>query len=364
MSITNLSPDQRKQLIDEYIAGSKIKDVAVKFGAGYQATWRFLKRNHVQIRPDHFLSNRRYLFDIHAFDTIDTEEKAYWLGFLYADGCNYEPRYTVSLSLAEEDAAHVQRFADFLSLNRPMRYTAERTPQSQRQACIVATDMHFSKRLHDLGMVSNKTLILRFPTQNQVPTHLLRHFIRGYFDGDGSITKLKYRKGRDSHRPTYGASIVSTESFCQAVATIIHQHLAISCYTSTRFPERNNSTRQISFGGNSQTERFLDWLYQDAHEYLPRKYQRYLELKYVNSISDKRIQQITLSGEVIAEFPSAIDAAKAIGGQACSIRGICNGKAARYKDGVMICRKTTYMQFGWRYVDQKPWSQLLHERTL
>lgn len=39
-----------------------------------------------------------------------------------------------------------------------------------------------------LGCFQNKSLILKFPTEQQVPKHLIHHFMRGYFDGDGCVT--------------------------------------------------------------------------------------------------------------------------------------------------------------------------------
>lgn len=361
MSIKHLTMDQKQQLITEYITGAKIKGLAKKFCVSHWSVWRFLKSSGVNIRPDNHQSNRRYNFDTHVFDVIDTQDKAYWLGFLYADGCNYESRYTVMLSLAEEDAEHVRRFALFLKIDRPIRMVNQRGFGSQRQAGINATDMWFSQRLHQLGMIANKSHVLRFPTSDQVPTHLLRHFVRGYFDGDGSITKTISHS--PSNRPSYGISVTSTDQFCATLVDMIRDELSIDCCTTIRFPERNNSTRQIGFNGNLQVASFLDWLYKDATQFLVRKHKRYEELMFVNSIPGKRVQQIDSKGEVLNEYVSAEEAAKAVGGLRISIAAICNGCAGRYnKKGVRIGNRTTYLGFGWRYVN-KTWKELLYERT-
>ena len=59
-----------------------------------------------------------------------------------------------------------------------------------RDGKIIRCKCDFSD-LNKLGVVERKSLILTFPTEQQVPKHLMPHFIRGYFDGDGSVYKQK-----------------------------------------------------------------------------------------------------------------------------------------------------------------------------
>ena len=350
VNIGSLDSAQKSILISDYLSGLSIKTIALKRGISHNGVWSFLRRNNIKIRPDNFKSNRKYNFDIHVFDKIDTEAKAYWLGFLYADGCNFEPRYTVSLNLVEGDKPHIEAFAHFLDLDRPLLRIRRRTPNSQHQYSISASDMHFSAQLARLGMVRNKTFTLCFPTEDQVPTNLVRHFLRGYFDGDGSIAKAKHRRGKPTHRPSYFASFVSTEKFCECVSAILMKELGVKVYMSTRFPERKNSTRQISFNGNLQVARFLDWLYKDATVFLSRKHDRYLELKRLNLIRSKRVRKFSKEGTFIEEFSSIDEAATSISGDRRGIMAVCNG-ASRYKNGKPTHKRTSYMGFGWKYVD-------------
>lgn len=66
--------------------------------------------------------------------------------------------------------------------------------------------------LKRLGCTEQKSLNLTFPTKEQVPPHLLHHFIRGYFDGDGSISL---------YNNDYHVSIVGTESFIKSLYSAI-----------------------------------------------------------------------------------------------------------------------------------------------
>lgn len=54
---------------------------------------------------------------LHNFEIIDTEEKAYWLGFLYADGSVSSSEDKIELGLAEQDMHHIEKFRDFIGIN-------------------------------------------------------------------------------------------------------------------------------------------------------------------------------------------------------------------------------------------------------
>lgn len=116
----------------------------------------------------------------YVFEKIDTEEKAYWLGFLYADGYVSFDTNHIELSLATCDSAHVFKFGEFLNFDGTIQTNDIRTRISFR-----------SKKIHDdlikLGCIPQKSLISKFPNYNQVPKHLMIPFIRGYIDGDGYL---------------------------------------------------------------------------------------------------------------------------------------------------------------------------------
>lgn len=59
---------------------------------------------------------------LRIFENIDTEEKAYWLGFLYADGCVGSKESKVELSLAEKDLRHMEKFRSFIGIENKISY--------------------------------------------------------------------------------------------------------------------------------------------------------------------------------------------------------------------------------------------------
>ena len=133
------------------------------------------------------------------FEKIDTEEKAYWLGFLYADGCVGSKEDKIELGLAEKDLKHIEKFRDFMGINNKISYRKD--TKSYR---ISFRSQKCKLDLINKGCVPKKSLILTFPNEEQVPSNLLRHFIRGYFDGDGWFSNTSN---------CFQVGLIGTESF-------------------------------------------------------------------------------------------------------------------------------------------------------
>lgn len=217
---------------------------------------------------------RTYPLNETFFDNINTEAKAYFLGFLYADGCNHTEKGCVSLSLQEKDKEILEKLSRLLQPSKPLhkyRNTAGfKTSNSQYK--LVISSRHISNRLVELGCVKQKTMILVFPDTNQVPESLQKHFIRGYFDGDGCVE-------------SNGVSMVGTLRFCSSVKDIVKINLGVNFYL--RF-KGNYPTTEISTKAK-QGRIFLKWIYSDSTIHLQRKYEKYLiQLNYEHSLKKLR----------------------------------------------------------------------------
>lgn len=125
------------------------------------------------------------------FENIDTEEKAYWLGFIYADGyitskrkqCNRK----LGISLSIKDINHLEKFNNSIDGDAPI-HTYEQKSGYSVGNCYCRVVYQSKKLTDDLirqGVVENKTNILSAP--NLHSDDLVLAFVRGYFDGDGSV---------------------------------------------------------------------------------------------------------------------------------------------------------------------------------
>lgn len=228
------------------------------------------------------------------FDIIDNEEKAYWLGFLFADG--YVSRNTeFELSLGLKDVLHLEKFKKFLSYEGRI-YIDNKIGRCRLQF----GDPQIVSSLKQKGCVNKKSLILEFPTEESVPSKLIRHFIRGYFDGDGSIGKPEM---------PIDVSILGTLPFLEKFnktasllsANIIHKD------------KRHHHLVFISEFCGDNARNFCKYIYTDATIYLERKYNRYLKHLDNNTKwggGTVRVEILNITDNTIHKFDSCLSACK------------------------------------------------------
>ena len=192
-----------------------------------------------------------------VFEKIDDEYKAYWLGFLYADGSvTYNlnrKKYTIELSLAEKDYNHLEKFRTFLKSNRNIKYR-----DKQKAYRFTINSKKMCEDLINLGCVPTKSLILRFPNITQVPEYLINHFIRGYFDGDGCISL-------DLKKNTFSTSLLGTFEFVNVI---------VDKYKPSLNKYHKNNTYTLRFKVQDALI-FLYDIYNNSNVYLDRKFEKY-----------------------------------------------------------------------------------------
>jgi len=270
------------KIINDYKSGLSIRKISKNTKLTRYRITKILTDNNIKI-----ISNieklRKYDINEKYFDNIDNEHKAYTLGFLCADGYNNEKKNIVKLSLKEDDIDILEKIREPICPTKPLRYSEYKNSNSTKpQWSFVIDNGHISRKLSSFGVIQAKTFKLQFP--NFLDDSLLKHFIRGYFDGDGCITKGVSK----TNYPKYYIFIASTEMFLKDLQKHFMKCLKIKIHKlQTRHPERKNNIRTLGIGGNLQVEKILDYLYKDSNIYLNRKYEYYLKVKNTNYLKYK-----------------------------------------------------------------------------
>ena len=201
----------------------------------------------------HYSHNEDY------FEVIDTEPKAYWLGFMAADGCVRNcshSKWIFSINQAVKDVHHIQKFKEAIEATNPIYYqnktnSAVRLRINSKKTCL---------DLIDKGIVPNKSLILEPP--KNVLQNLIRHWIRGYFDGDGCISIRPKRKGRKR------VTILGTNEVCEFISSQIPFNTPISKF-------------QNIYRVRINREKAIQWVYQyfylDSTVFLERKHIKFCD---------------------------------------------------------------------------------------
>jgi intein/homing endonuclease len=270
----NLSHEQLEQIITVYKSGLSAKKVGKQFGYSGEFIQKTLRNNGIKLRT-RIEINRKHPVKEDFFDVIDSEEKAYFLGFLFADGSVHHKSNAIVLKLQKRDRKILTKFSHLI-------LGTEHLLINKNNYLLRFSSFHIKQRLIELGCMPNKTFILTFPILDPSMYH---HFIRGYFDGDGCISLYK---------ADYDVSIISTEDFCISTQSIIANQLDIMSTISknNKMVARGNTiTSYLRYRGNRQVLKLMTWLYKDATIYLERKHQKYLNLKQWTEEVDSRTSQ-------------------------------------------------------------------------
>ena len=262
------TPDVIQNWIKMYLEGALIKDIAFEFGVGTDTISRHLKKNGVNV------DRYTYHFNEHYFDVIDTQEKAYYVGMLWADGHNCIDRGSIILELQEQDLGLLEMLNKLADNERPVRKQNlhDKNPKWQNQYRLVLQSKYTSKVLESYGMFQNKSLILTFPSW--LEESLYAPFIRGYFDGDGCLSLQNNNRNRSAM-----INMVGTKMFLEQVARIIKVMTGVDVNI-----ERDIRARDpiciLRCSKRQDVVKILNWIYNDATIYMQRKYDKYQQFLY------------------------------------------------------------------------------------
>ncbi|QPK59962.1 hypothetical protein G7L40_20610 [Paenibacillus polymyxa] len=236
---------------------------------------RWFKESNIQARQNGSI----YSFNKNYFDKIDSEDKAYWLGFIWCDGyvcsrvrngiCYYE----FKLDLAEEDREHLEKLKISLEANYTIKKYKLKSnfDNAQDVVRLYISNKYFAGKLHnDYGLVANRHNTKKIV--DKLPKHLIRHFIRGVLDADGSIM-CGYVCDRSKKRLKARVQFTTYEEICTIIANYFVE-VGITNHTpklSIRNEGRDGYCRGLSYCGNEQVPKILNHLYDKSNTYLTRK---------------------------------------------------------------------------------------------
>ncbi len=202
-----------------------------------------------------------YSIDDTYFDSLGSWEKCYILGFLSADGCNHIEKGRVSIQLQEQDKHLLESIKQSIKYTGPLYYRKEISElgkfKSKPSWVLRFGNNKLSKRLEELGVISNKSLTLKFCTK--IPDQFLAAYILGLWDGDGCICITgKY--------PMF--SFAGTEDVVSKLSTVLSTVVG----KQIKYHHKNNTKYFVlSISGHNNIKLIRDYLYKDSTIYLTRK---------------------------------------------------------------------------------------------
>ena len=263
-----LTPKQKEQLKKQFFENVPLKQIGKNLGYNVDIIRRTVEE--LQLTR----SNNRVNFRIKSnyFSTINDPVKAYWLGFLFTDGCVDKPKGEnasgrIRLQLQEADLQILEKYKQDLGIDGKIIY--DRRVNST--CCSVEfVDNQIFKDLGKYGIIPNKTYECHHIPYELIPKEYLPAFALGLFDGDGSLSYSQdFFKDVTINFTSYYESVV--KDFQTIVDSLINK----TDHNKVFF----TSAWHAQWRGRLQALSILDILYTNCPRHLDRKYQKYLQLK-------------------------------------------------------------------------------------
>lgn len=249
-----------KEIIKKYQNGRTRYSLQKEYNIHYDTIMRILKKNNIQIRS--YAKDKNLQLEEDFFKTIDSIEKAYWLGFIITDGGIYNNGLEICLKKEDEHILH--------SLEKDLNIK-QHIKKINRYSKFHIRCKRISEDLKQYGVIQNKTFLITFP--NDINQDLIKYLLRGMFDGDGGISIIKRKR---LNKTEFELSFTGNYNIVEGFKRCIESET--NC--KNKQIEKNNSIFRIRWSSKQDIIKILDYLYSGEQKHiLQRKKERYLFIK-------------------------------------------------------------------------------------
>lgn len=246
--------------VDLYLGGVGTTELASRYGVHRTTIQRYLKSKGVELRFTPYTDYN------HGFFGTYTIASAYWAGFIMADGCVKSDRNTLEIGLAKKDKGHLEKFYDAIGLHRDVK-----TYGNASYAVVSGKQIIEDLRMR-YGIIPRKSLVAQYPYD--LPDSMRNHFIRGVFDGDGSIA---------SNKNSIVINFTGSIWVLHGIMVTLHDAANIRVKNDTEMPSGQLYSPSVgiaAYSGNN-AKLALEWMYSESTSAirLDRKYERWKNYK-------------------------------------------------------------------------------------
>lgn len=287
------------KIIEMYKNGLSTTKIGKIYGTSLQNIIYILKKNGIERRPNTWNSKKLTLNEKY-FEKIDSDIKAYFLGLIYSDGCITKTRMIISL--VEDDSYLLDKFSEELEYIGKIYSRKPKKINHQSQRSLEITSRKLVSDLNNHGVFPKKSLTIKFPTT--IPKELTWSFIRGLFDGDGSVY-ISNRKDGNREFKEPGLHII-TNIF---LGKTLKEFLISEGFDQITYSLVNNGNNvNVIIKRKDLVKKFYEKLYFDKNLFcLKRKRDKFLDIfEYYDSrkfiYSGEKIYQFTKNNEFIKEW--------------------------------------------------------------
>lgn len=298
------------------------KEIGKKIGVSANVVTRILNDNNIKPRGRFRLNRNKLYVDIDYFKNIDTPKKAYWLGYIAADGTI--SKINARCGLTSKDLEIIKKFKSDIQSEHKISENVikdKRTGNISIAYTIQITNINFVLNLNKHGITKNKADIFNVPNINE---KLLSYFFAGLFDGDGYVGLNKKR---------FRVSLISTNEVLSFLQNYLLNNFYVKPTKLQKVSENKTNVWKLLLYKGSLS--FLNWIYSDSEfSYLSRKYyffinnknivMNYMSKPYVRTNNKSKKKVINLDTKEIYE--SITEASKILNIPMSTLSFILSGK--------------------------------------
>lgn len=266
MNKTNLKKISKEILEYEYKNCGSMQKMADTLNVSIDSIYKYMKLYNVKYEKKYkgnYYCNNRFFKD-------ESPESFYLAGFIAADGSVQYRKYSkiLKITLSKKDINHLEKIKKILDSNHPIKeYKVKKSKlvNSENESVeIQIANKDIVDDLKKFNIIPNKTKVYEMP--EWILSHkFLNHFMRGYFDGDGTITYCGLAKGRKKIQLNF--SILGTEKFIKQYREILFKF----CKANYAKITQHSSIFKINYSGNNLVKNIYDFLYKNQNICLQRK---------------------------------------------------------------------------------------------
>lgn len=275
-----LSKSKVEKIIEVFLKTGNGAETARQLNMQTVTVNKCLRENGIKVKAH---CKRKFNLNDDYFEKIDSPQKAYWVGFIAADGCLYQTGNTkmIKIALQERDRSILEEFKKDISFEGNIHLL--KMKKGQNILNIAPHSIKMFDNLLKVGLFPRKSLDLKFPTFEQIPQEYITDYIRGYFDGDGSVGD--YARKERPNAKKYSVHFCGTKEFLLSLMEYLN-HIGIIFNVKLDKRHKNDiNSYSFRFSGLKRVCLFFDKIYRPNYFSLERKrlkfemYKKHLETK-------------------------------------------------------------------------------------
>jgi hypothetical protein len=265
------------KIVELYNSGLTSIEISEIFKVSKPTILKRLRENDVIMRPNAW--EKKYKFNEDFFSEYTTEN-CYWAGFIAADGWIGRTG-SIGIEINRIDEKHLIKFCNIIKRD-PILHYRDKIQESGNVSHLCSLNLRSETIINNLKnkfyIVPAKSLILKPPIN--IPFEFQKHFVRGFFDGDGCITASYAKKKK--HYNTRFCITAGSYYILDWIKYVMQKQILNIGNPSITKDKRKKNTYGITFGGNKQVPLIMSWLYENCeNNYLDRKFKKYNDIKNI-----------------------------------------------------------------------------------